>query len=81
MALYQEAGDVRAEATARRAYDLASDDPAVIDTYGWILIQNGKPTEGLAALERAATRAPDNLDICYHHAYALAQTSQGRRLA
>jgi tetratricopeptide (TPR) repeat protein len=75
--LYQQTDDDRAEATARRAYDLASDDPSVIDTYGWILVQNGKLTEGLAALERAATLAPDNPDIRYHHAYALAQAGQG----
>ncbi len=75
--LYQQTGDERAEATARRAYDLAPDDPAVIDTYGWILVQNGKLTEGLAALERAATRAPDNPDIRFHHAYALVHAGQG----
>jgi tetratricopeptide (TPR) repeat protein len=75
--LYQEAGDERAEATARRAYDLASDDPSVIDTYGWILVQKGKVTEGLAALERAAARAPDNPEIRFHYAYALAQAGRG----
>ncbi len=77
--LYQQTGDERAEATARRAFDLAPDDPAVIDTYGWILVRSGKVTEGLAALERAAARAPDNPDIRYHHAYALAQAGQGAK--
>ena len=61
--LYYETGDGRAEATARRAYDLAADNPAIADTYGWILAEKGKVAEGLAMLTRAVARAPDNPDI------------------
>ena len=77
--LYYEAGDERAEATARRALDLAADNPAVIDTYGWILTEKGKVAEGLEALARAVARAPDEPDIRYHYAAALARSGDTRQ--
>jgi putative PEP-CTERM system TPR-repeat lipoprotein len=77
--LYYEQGDDRAEATARRAYDLASDNPAVADTYGWILSEKGRVAEGLAALAKAAQLAPDNPDIRYHQAAALARSGEVQR--
>jgi predicted Zn-dependent protease len=77
--LYYETGDGRAEATARRAYDLAADNPAVADTYGWILVEKGKVAEGLAVLSRAAGQAPDNPDIQFHHAAALARSGESGR--
>ncbi len=77
--LYHEHRDDRAEATARRAYDLAPNNPAVVDTYGWILTEKGKVAAGLQALEKAARLAPNNPDIRYHHAAALARSGQARR--
>ena len=77
--LYHEQGDDRAEVTARRAYDLAPDNPAVVDTYGWILCEQGKVAAGLEALKKAAKLAPDNPDIRYHHAAALARSGEGGR--
>ncbi len=77
--LYYEPGDDRAEATARRAYDLAANNPAVIDTYGWILTEKGKVAEGLEALTKAVKLAPENPDIGYHYAAALARSGEGRR--
>ena len=77
--LYYEVGDERAEATARRALDLAGDNPAVIDTYGWILTEKGKVAEGLEALGRAVAGAPDDPDIRYHYAAALARSGDPRR--
>ncbi len=77
--MYYETSDERAEATARRAYDLASDNPAVADTYGWILTEKGNVADGLAVLARAAAEAPDNPDIRYHHAAALGQSGDSKR--
>jgi predicted Zn-dependent protease len=77
--LYYETGDDRAEATARRAYDLAADNPAIADTYGWILVEKGKVAEGLVILARAVARAPDAPDIVYHHAAALARSGEVKR--
>jgi cellulose synthase operon protein C len=72
--LYYEAGDAKAEATARRAYDLASNNPAVADTYGWILTEKGNVKEGLPVLAKAAAQARTNPDIRFHHAVALARS-------
>ena len=79
--LYSETGDPRAEATARRALDLAPDNPSVLDTAGWILVQNGNVPEGLTLLSRAAEKAPDNFDILYHYAAALAKSGDRARAA
>ncbi|MBP7609605.1 MAG: tetratricopeptide repeat protein, partial [Steroidobacteraceae bacterium] len=77
--LYYELGDDRTEAMARRAYDLAPDNPAVIDTYGWVLVEKGKLAEGLQALTRAVKLAPGSPDVRYHHAAALARSGEDRR--
>ena len=77
--LYAETGDPRAEATARRALDLAPDSPSVLDTAGWILFQNGKVQEGLGLLAKAVEKAPDNPDILYHYAAALAGSGDHAR--
>ena len=77
--LYYETGDARAEATARRAFDLAPGNPAIADTYGWILTEKGQVAEGLKTLTQAAAIAPDNPDIQYHHAAALARSGQTQR--
>lgn len=70
--LYFEAGDVRAEATARRAYEQAPGIAAIADTYGWILVKSGKAAAVLPILREAA-EAPDALpEIRYHYAAALA---------
>jgi cellulose synthase operon protein C len=72
--LYHQSKDARAEATARRAYTAAPNIPAVADTYGWILVQSGRPGEALAVLKEAAAQAQGHPDIDYHYAAALAAT-------
>jgi len=39
--LYHRRGDKRAYDYAKRAYDLAPNQPQTIDTYGWMLVQKG----------------------------------------
>lgn len=75
--LYQDAGDRRAAATAKRAYELAPGNPAIADTYGWILVQRGDTAEGLRVLEAATRAAPSQPDIRFH--YAAAQAASGRK--
>lgn len=72
--LYYEASDSRAEATAKRAFDLAPTNPAVADTYGWILVENGKAKEGARVLQQALLAADSAPDISYHYAVALARS-------
>ncbi len=58
--------DPRAEEVAKRAYELAPNAPAILDTYGWILVENGKVSEGITYLERAANLAEGNAEIQEH---------------
>jgi putative PEP-CTERM system TPR-repeat lipoprotein len=75
--LYSLAGDARALATARKAYELAPRVPAIADTLGWILVNSGQVDEGTTLLRDAAKAAPDAKDIQYHLAAALARQGKG----
>lgn len=55
---------------ARRAYQLAPNSHAVIDTLGWVLIQSGQPGEGIAYLEKIVNEA-SHPSISYHYAVGL----------
>ncbi|MDD2869440.1 XrtA/PEP-CTERM system TPR-repeat protein PrsT [Neomegalonema sp.] len=61
---------------AERAYGVAASSPEVADTYGWLLVQNGRLRRGLEVLRAAVDTAPDNADARYHLAYALHQSGQ-----
>ncbi len=62
---------------AERAYRLAPRDANVNDTLGWLLVQAGQLEQGLRYLREARLRDPQNPEIRYHLAYALAKA--GRR--
>ena len=51
----------------------------IIDTYGWLLIKGGRLEKGLSLLEKAARRSPENGDIRYHLAAALAKAGDQTR--
>lgn len=55
---------------ARRAYELASSRPEIIDTYGWLLLSNDRPQEAERLLKEAAVLAPHIPEIRYHLAVA-----------
>jgi len=71
--LYQGKGDSRALEVAARAYALAPATPAVQDTYGWLLVDNGDLDKGLDLLRDAVRRLPDNAEVQYHYGAALAK--------
>ena len=77
--LLHETGKPGAIEMAERAHRLAPDNPAIHDTYGWLLVQAGRVESGLIALEQAAEKAPGNYDIRYHRAAALARVGQTAR--
>jgi len=63
---------------ARRAHALTPDDPAVIDTLGWVLLETGEnKAEALTLLRRAHQLRPANLEFRWHYAAALA--ANGRK--
>lgn len=51
---------------AERAYDLAPDNPAVVDTFGWLLVETGEKNRGLVLLHQAVMNAPHIAEIRYH---------------
>jgi putative PEP-CTERM system TPR-repeat lipoprotein len=61
--IYQLAKDPAALATAKRAFDAAPGNPAIADTYGWVLLENGRAKEALPLLEQAAKALPDNAEV------------------
>lgn len=75
-ALYQQARDPRALATAEQAYKQAPSSPFIQDTLGWILVEQGQLPRALKLLAEAATMAPDVATIRYHHAVALMRNGQ-----
>jgi putative PEP-CTERM system TPR-repeat lipoprotein len=68
---YQLSQDVRAQQVAEQAYSLASDQAVVMDTLGWILVEQGDSARGLAILQKANARSPQARDIRYHMAMGL----------
>jgi putative PEP-CTERM system TPR-repeat lipoprotein len=66
-----ELKDPAAEDHAAKAYDLAPGNPAIQDTYGWILLNQGDTQRGVEILGKAAGAAPNALEIRMHYAKAL----------
>lgn len=64
--LYGEQKDGRGLATAEKAARLAPENAAVLDTYGWLLVQNRQRAKGIEVLERAAKLAPGTPEIQEH---------------
>ena len=63
---------------ARRAHALTPDDPAVINTLGWVLLETDENKgEALTLLRRAHELRPGNLEFRWHYAAALA--ANGRK--
>lgn len=68
---YQQEKDPRALATAQQALKASNNNPAVMDTVGWLMVDQGDTKGGLPLLQKAAGLAPTLLDIRYHYAVAL----------
>lgn len=80
---YQKQGDARALATAEQAYSAAPDNPAIQDTYGWLLVETGSLDKGLQLLRRSAKTLANVPEAQFHLGVALAkkgETAEARRL-
>ena len=71
--LYQKVGDRRMLLMAERAFKLAPDNPAVQDTYAWVLLNNNRAAEARDLLAKTLTKTGDPSTL-YHYALALAET-------
>lgn len=72
--LYQQEKDPRALGHAERAYKLRPDSATIADTLGWILVEQGKTARGLELLKKAVTLNPQNPEMRFHLAAALAKS-------
>jgi len=77
--LYQQEKDPRALATAEQAYQLKPDNPEIMDTLGWILVDQDQTARGTELLQKAAETAPASTAIRYHWAAALAKSGDKAR--
>lgn len=64
----------RARDYAEKAYELAPQSSAVLDTLGWIMTNQGGATEAVPLLRNAAARSADDAEVRYHYAVALYQS-------
>ena len=58
---------------AKKAHQLSPDNAAIMDTYGWILLETGSLEQGIRLLHKAAEALANN-SVHYHLAVALART-------
>jgi len=66
---------------ARKARELQRDDPAVADTFGWVLFKRGEYQQALAILQESAAKLPDSPEVQFHlgmTAYMTGQTDLAR---
>ncbi len=77
--IFDENGDDRAVDFARRAYEVAPSRAEIVDTYGWIMLRKGNTEQAVELLTKAIAGAPENSDIRYHFASALANSGEDQR--
>lgn len=68
--------DPKASEIAEKAHKLVPNNSVVTDTLGWIMVRQGKAESGLGLLREARLRSPENSEIRFHLAYALARTGR-----
>lgn len=64
--LYHEKRNPKAEELAKKASEIAPGNPAILDTYGWILFENGKAEEASKILEKAYGLDQSSAEIKEH---------------
>jgi putative PEP-CTERM system TPR-repeat lipoprotein len=77
--VYQQDKDPRALEIAERAAAVAPDSPAVLDTLGWLLVEQGNLGRGLTLLQKGVDLAPASRDLRYHLALALHKSGDKAR--
>ena len=68
--IYALYNDPKAIPLAKKAHKLNPQSSEIADTYGSVLLKNGKPKQGLKLLQTAAFNAPENKNLQYHLALA-----------
>ena len=71
---YQQVKDPRALPTGERALTAAPDSPAILDTVGTILVEQGNFKRGLGYLQSAVSKSPNDTNIRFNLAKGLAKS-------
>lgn len=74
-----ETGDSRAATFAEQALKLNPNNPAVMDTLGWILVRQKQTERGIKLLQQALGKAPDSAETQFHLASAYVQAGDRTR--
>ena len=77
--IYSSLNDPRAVEYAEIAYSLAPENANVLDTLGWLLLNNNEQQRALTLLTQAVKSSPADFNIRYH--YALALNNNGQKTA
>ena len=72
--LYQQENDPRALPAAEQALKLRPGDAKIMDTLGWILVQQGDTARGIDLMQRALAAAPKSTALRYHLAVGYAKS-------
>lgn len=70
---YHMERDARALQYAEKAYQATDQNPAVLDTLGWILINQNDVKRGITLLEKAVALSPGTAEARYHLAFGLSK--------
>ncbi len=71
----------QAQAWLAHARELSPGDPAILDSWGWLLLQRGRTREAIRALDHATRFAPREPEILLHLATAWAADHQAKTAA
>lgn len=74
--LYSLENESRALEFAEKAYRAKPDDSGIQDTYGWVLVQQGRVEEGRRILERVMKVLSEVPEVRYHYAVALFKSGE-----
>jgi putative PEP-CTERM system TPR-repeat lipoprotein len=69
-------GDPAALDMAEQAVKAAPNNPAVMDTAGWVALSAGQPERAIQLLREARLRIPENPEVRYHLGAALVKTGR-----
>lgn len=68
---YSEEKDPKSLEYAEKAYKISGDNPAIMDTLGWILVERGNIARGLPLIQKAIAQMPETIEVRYHLAVGL----------
>ena len=77
--LLQKSAPDEALKHAEQANQLVPGTPSIMDTLGWLLLQQGQASRARELFEEASQKSPGNPQYRYHLAQALGQTGASKR--